>query len=79
MQFFLIYMIGVVIFATMVIVVMAAKWENDSSPQGTNQKRVMLNAFLWFVVFVGIWFQCFIFACSKFIIGYIVGVWYFTT
>lgn len=68
-----------VIFGTMVLVVLAAKWQNTIDPKGTDEKATMLNTFLGFVIFVGIWFQCFIFACSKFVIGYVVGVWYFST
>lgn len=38
-----------------------------------------LNICFAMILFVGIWFLCFIFACSKYLIGFVVGVWYFTT
>lgn len=78
-QFFLIHVVGCIIFSLMLLTLFSAKWENAIDPNGTYGRMHMLDAFLGVVIFVGIWFQCFIFACSKFLIGYVVGVWYFTT
>lgn len=64
----------------MLLVVLSAKWEASlNTVKAENQKQSLLNAVLALVLFVGIWFQCFVFACSKFLIGYVVGLWYFTT
>lgn len=72
-------MVGCVISGTMILVVVAAKWNNMNDMDATRKSEMTLNALLALVLFVGIWFQCFVFACSKYIIGYVVGVWYFTT
>lgn len=65
----------------MLLVVLSARWENqkDTQVSGANDATTMLNALIGLVVFVGLWFLCVVFACSKFLIGYLVGVWYFTT
>lgn len=39
--------------------------------------QVLLNCLVALVIFVGLWWQSFIFSCAKFIIGYGVGAWYF--
>lgn len=59
-------------------IVGAARLENDANPEGTNQKRVLLNCLVALVIFVGLWWQSFIIGCTKFVIGYGVGTWYFT-
>lgn len=62
----------------MVLVIMSAKWK-ASRDYSKNDTQYMLNTLLALEVFVGIWFLCFVFACSKYLIGHVVGSWYFTT
>lgn len=61
------------------LIILSAKWEKAKIEGDQGESQKMLNGFLALVVFVGIWFMCCVFACSKFLIGYMVGVWYFTT
>lgn len=64
----------------MMLVILSAKWEAArDSLEMKNDTQYMLNAFLLLELFVGLWFLCFVFACSKYLIGHIVGTWYFTT
>lgn len=79
LQCFLIYVAGSIIFGTMVLVVVSARWEVAKTLKGTKEEVAMLNGFMALVIFFALWFQCFVYACSKFLIGYLVGVWYFTT